>query len=299
MKNLTYLSLVFAVLITSCKDTNQYSHIEVYNNFNEEVEFTLNNERHTIKSKGLSYFASPKRAQLFQFGQVKELIKTKENERFLINLALDTIIKEELLYGSSYSSDPNASGGSMPSNLIKLRGNKYFGPYEVITQKLTIRKYDFSMNEKAPSMISSNDANWKGRSVYKNWTEYFKLSTVDEFVASRKSLNESKEFIFPIVLASAKILNNEISITMQQQAIFLKKNGEGIGDISSARVTSDDRLELLKPRLYNKEKDGAIKEKIIIIPDCSIVLKDGTKNKDAKVDIVLVENHPNARVVVR
>lgn len=299
MKNLIYLLIISSIILTSCTDNTKYSHIEVYNNYGEQVEFILNDERHTIKPKELLYFASPKRAQLFQFGQEKQLIKTKENERFLINLALDTIIKEELLYSTSYSADPNASGGSMPSKLIKLRGNKYFGPYEMINKKLVIRKYDFSMNEKAPTTISSNSASWKGKGFYKKWTEYFKLSTVDEFVSSRKSLNDSKDFILPIALASAKLLNDEITITMQQQALFINRNGKVIGDISSARVTTDDRLELKNPRVYTKEDDGAIIEKIIIIPDCSVVLKDGTRNKNAKVDVVLVDNHSNPRVVVR
>ena len=283
----------------SCKDTNQYSHIEVYNNFNEPVEFTLNNELHKINPKEVAYFASPKRAQLFQFGQVKELIKTKENERFLINLALDTIIKEELLYGKSYTTDPNTSGGKLPSVLIKLRGKKYFGPYEIIPKKLTIRKYDFGLNTKAPSRISSDDPNFRGNNYLKNWTEYYKLSTVEEFVNGRRSLNDSKDFIFPVVLASAKILDETISLRMQQQALFVDKNGKSIGDISNARVTSDDRLELFGPRIYNQEKDGAIKKAIIAIPNCNVVLKDGTKNKNVDVEIVLVDKHHNSRMILK
>lgn len=297
MNRLTFLILVSAFFIASC-ETPQYSHIEVYNGYNERVEFTLNNELHKINPNEVAYFKSEKRAQLFQFGQTKELIKTKENERFLINLALDTIIKEELLYGTAYSTNSSASGGVIPSTLIKLRGKKYFGPYEITTGKLVIRKYDFSLKEKAPQTITSSSSNPYAQ-YSKKWNEYYKLSTVDGFVASNQALNDREEFINPIVLASSKILKEGIEIDMQQTSIFLKDNGQNIGYISKARVTNNDLLELYESKYYQKERDGAMKEIIMKIPNCDVVMENGTRHKGALVDVIMVEKWPNPRIIIK
>ena len=130
MKNLSYLSLIVLIIFTACEPA-AYSYIEVYNGFDEPVEFSLNDELHKINAKELLSFSNGERGQYFQFGQTKEFIKTNINEKILINLSLDTIVKEELLYGTGSSQSSASSGSVIASNLIKLRGKKYFGPYEL------------------------------------------------------------------------------------------------------------------------------------------------------------------------
>ncbi len=279
------------IVLCSCRDSESYSHIHVYNNFNEPVDFTLNNERHQLPAKQNVYFKSPKRSQLFEFGQEKQLIKTKENETFLFNLAKDTVIKEQIFYTIGYG-EPKTEG-KIPSTLIKLRGKKYFGEYELITNKFVIKDLDFTINEDPLPKLSSKNPYQKNRTL-------IKVSSVEEFMSSRKSMNDSQGFIEQILLASAKILNDDFTLKMQQQVIFIQKNGETIGDIGEARVSHDDYLEIFRSnRFYNEQKDGKIKETIITIPRLNTILEDGSMKENTRIDVVLCANHNNPRIIFK
>ena len=299
MKYFKFLTLFLSLLFFSCEEV-VYSYLELYNSSDKEITVKVNDYDYTVKPNDKVKVASSTRETKFEYDGEIQLIKTKEKERFLVSLQGDTIIKTELLYGKavSYQESLNAEG-STPHQVIKLRNNKYYLPAEVISDKLVIRNFDFSINEDPPSKISSDSDNFKSSPYLKQWKEYYKLYTVDELMNAYPPLNLSKELIEPMVNGLATVLNPDISFNVRSAWLNINLKGQEIGHIGSARVSNDNILELTRFQEYNKKEHGAITEVIIKIPVCNITKNGKVIQEEVSLDVVMSEKTPNPSVIIK
>ncbi len=286
-------------LLLACNEAD-FAHIELYNASSDVVTAIVNAETYKVNPNETAYISSKEKEQFFEYGIEKQLIKTDEHERFLVNLQKDTIIRLELLYDNTIGKGTNVvQEGNIAYKIIKLRDKKYYLPAEIIKDQLVFKDYDFSVGEKALASLESGKNKSKINNYRKDWKGYYKLFSIEELMQSYMAINREPTFVQQTMNASIKILNPEYKFRLMNESARVVQKGKSIGSLGVARVSNDDVIEFDKPEMASGESVGSIKEIIAKIPRCNITSAGKMLHKEVSVDVVILENSPGTKLVVR
>lgn len=299
MKLFLPIGILMLTCIVSCSGPD-YTHVELYNASADAVTATVNDQTYKVNPKEVAYVSSKSKEQFFEYGVEKQLIKTQEQERFLVNLLKDSIVRLELLYDNKLAKGVDlVQEGSIPYKVIKLRDKKYYLPAELITNQLVFKDYDYTIGEMAPKSSEIGEIEFNKNNYRKQWKGYFKLYSIEELMESYKAINREPTFVQQIMNASIKVLNPDFTIRLQNGIASVNRKGKSIGQLGNARVSNDDVIEFDKADVYDPAAHGSIAEVIAKIPRCNFTTGKKIVHKEVTVDVVLVEKSTSPKVVIR
>lgn len=233
-----------------------------------KIDFIVNNHRYVKKGK-----------HIIKINDTEYNFELKSNEKILINLGRDSIFKEELIYGNEIGRTIHNAKSEFktPLALYAIHKKLYAGYYQ-LTNETIIQGWDYGLGEIPGQSINVGDD-------YFFMKRFYKIYTVDEFVANVKAISDNNKFIQNTLDDNIENLDEKYEILVTQNNYLKVRLLNSNKYNTVGKVVLDDKYRLeISPNLYDYKKHGKITKQVAVIKAC--IFKDDKLKKIKKTAIV-------------